>query len=87
MWLPTAVAGSGYVYEFKAPCDSSKLNWTGFVPPQLDMLLSTGGVLAGTPLQVTDRGPLEFQVSVSDGQGGYGVENCLIEIVAPDGGN
>jgi hypothetical protein len=81
------VAGSPYVYQFEAPCDSSKLSWEGFAPPQLDMLLSASGLLSGTPSQVTANGPFEFQVSVSDGQGGYGVENCLIDVVAPDAGS
>jgi hypothetical protein len=61
-------------------------NGRGFIPLELNMGLTFGGVLAGRPNRVTDHGPFEFQLQVRDLHGGFGVQNYLLAVVAPDGG-
>jgi hypothetical protein len=88
IWLPIAVVGSPYIYQFKADCYSaSNLTWDGFLPFRLGLELTRGGTLAGKPQQPTDNGPFEFQMQVMINGSGAGVQNYLLEIVDPDGGS
>jgi hypothetical protein len=86
VWLPTAVVGMPYLYRFEALCDSSPLAWGGFLPPQLNLVMEANGELFGMPEQVASSGPFEFELWVTDSHGGFGVQNYLLEVVAPDGG-
>jgi hypothetical protein len=84
-WLPDAMLFSGYIYEFKVSCGSD-ISWRGHVPAQLNMNLSVAGVLAGTPQHVSDGGPFEVVVQVSDPRGDFGAQIFLITVVPHDGG-
>ena len=81
------MVGQPYMYELTASCGSySNLTWEGFIPVEGLPFLSQHGVISGVPSQVTDNGPFEFQLEVMINGGQAGVQNYLLEIVAPDGG-
>ena len=88
VWLPTAVVDSNYLYQLKPNCDSSQFVsiWSGRLPRGLNLNLIPNGVIAGKPLEVSDGGPFELEVWVTDGRGDFGTQNYLIEVVARDGG-
>jgi len=85
--LPPATVNSPYIYQFpNPPCGRAPFEWAGHVDPDLGMLLSTGGVLAGLPWTIPDGGWGEIQVWVRDSRGNVGTQDDLIEVLRPDGG-
>jgi len=79
--LPSAIVASAYVQQLVAQGGVPPYAWVGAIPPELDLKLSAGGVLEGTPEEATN-GPVQFKVTVIDSIGSQASATLALQVIA-----
>jgi hypothetical protein len=80
--LPTALANSRYRQQLVAEGGVPPYSWTGVIPPEFSMQLSSAGVLSGKPEEASD-GPVQFKVVVIDSIGAQASAILSLQIISP----
>jgi hypothetical protein len=80
--LPIAVVNSPYLDFLVAEGGVPPYSWRGMISQELGIVLSSGGVLSGTPQAATD-GPVPFTVVATDSIGTQATATMTLEIISP----
>jgi hypothetical protein len=84
--LPGALLETPYATLLECGCGDSPYNsWTNLTPLPPGMGLLRTGWFRGVPTALSDGGPFEFQVEVTDLDGGTAFQNFLFTVSAPLG--